>query len=378
MWFLAWREIRHSRVRFGLLATLVALVAYLVFVMTGLAVGLGEASVSGLRHLPADQLVFASNVQRSLDRSDLPGDLGTRLTAAGARTATPVGFSMANLAAGEDVVSVGLLGWPTTGSTAGGQPSTPAPGGAAGRAAPGWDGTGLLLDRSAADKGLRVGQTVRVQPGGVELTVSGFADLGTYSHTPMAYVPLTTWQQIRRTPDRVSAYLIEGHVGIEGATGKKDVAGAEGKVRGVPGAEAVDLDTAITSVPSYAAETGTVNLIRSFLYAGAALLIGTVFWILTLQKEGSLAVLRATGARRGLLLGSYLMEVLVTLGAGVAVSAGAAFASAALLPAGVFLLTVGDTLGAAALLTVLALLGSLVSMRRLLTVDPLLSLGRSV
>ncbi|MGY0230965.1 FtsX-like permease family protein [Longispora urticae] len=373
MWFLAWREIRHSRVRFGLLATLVALVAYLVFVMTGLAVGLGEASVSGLRHLPADQLVFAGNVQRSLDRSDLPGDLGARLTAAGARSATPVGFSMANLAAGEDVVSVGLLGWPTTGSTAGGQPGTPAPGapapgGAAGRAAPGWDGTGLLLDRSAADKGLKVGQTVRVQPGGVELTIGGFADLGTYSHTPMAYVPLTTWQQIRRTPDRVSAYLIEGSVG----------AGATGAVPGVPGTEAVPLDTAITSVPSYTAETGTVNLIRSFLYAGAALLIGTVFWILTLQKEGSLAVLRATGARRGLLLGSYLMEVLATLGAGVAVSAGAAFASAALLPAGVFLLTVGDTLGAAALLTVLALLGSLVSMRRLLTVDPLLSLGRSV
>ncbi|WP_412541806.1 FtsX-like permease family protein [Longispora sp. K20-0274] len=343
MWFLAWREIRHSRVRFGLLATLVALVAYLVFVMTGLAVGLGEASVSGLRHLPADQLVFASNVQRSIDRSDLPADLGGRLTAAGARSATPIGFSMANLAAGDDVVSVGLLGWPT-----------------ATKSAPGWDGTGLLLDRSAADKGLRLGQTVRVQPGGVELTVTGFADLGTYSHTPMAYVPLSTWQQIRRTPDRVSAYLVDGHVGA------------------VPGTEAVDKETAITSVPSYVAETGTVGLIRSFLYGGAALLIGTVFWILTLQKEGSLAVLRATGARRKLLLGSYLMEVLATLGAGVGVSAALAFGSAALLPAGVFLLTPGDTLTAAALLTVLALAGSLVSMRRLLTVDPLLSLGRSV
>ncbi|GIG57061.1 ABC transporter permease [Longispora fulva] len=357
MWFLAWREIRHSRVRFGLLATLVALVAYLVFVMTGLAVGLGEASVSGLRHLPADQLVFANNVQRSLDRSDLPADLGGRLTAAGARSATPVGFSMANLAAGDDVVSVGLLGWPTTGPMTG---STPGGGGhQASKAAPGWDGTGLLLDRSAADKGLKLGQTVRVQPGGVELTVTGFADLGTYSHTPMAYVPLSTWQQIRRTPDRVSAYLVEGHVGA------------------VPGTEAVDKETAITSVPSYVAETGTVGLIRSFLYAGAALLIGTVFWILTLQKEGSLAVLRATGARRGLLLGSYLMEVLATLGAGVAVSGALAFGSAALLPAGVFLLTVGDTLTAAGLLTVLALAGSLVSMRRLLTVDPLLSLGRS-
>ncbi|WP_018348125.1 FtsX-like permease family protein [Longispora albida] len=324
MWFLAWREIKHSRVRFGLLATLVALVAYLVFVMTGLAVGLGEASVSGLRKLPGDHVLFAGHVQRSLDRSDLPAGLPVG--------GTPIGFSMANLASGQEVVSVGLLG-------IGDQP-------------------GLILDTSAKEK-LRAGQTVKVQPSGMELTVAGFADLGTYQHTPVAQVPLSTWQELRRTPGRVSAYLLDG------------------SVTAPPGTELATKDEAIGSVGSYVAETSTIGLIRSFLYGGAALLIATVFWILTLQKEGSLAVLRATGARRTLLLGSYLLEVLLTLAAGVGVSAGLAAMSSVLLPDGVFALRLSDTLAAAGLLTLLALAGSLVSMRRLLTVDPLLSLGRS-
>ena len=57
MWFLARKEITRIPTRFALFAGLVGLVAFLVFVMTGLSTGLGEANVSGLRALTVDALV---------------------------------------------------------------------------------------------------------------------------------------------------------------------------------------------------------------------------------------------------------------------------------------------------------------------------------
>ena len=133
---------------------------------------------------------------------------------------------------------------------------------------------------------------------------------------------------------------------------------------------------AVAASPGFKEETGTIDLIRGFLFGIAALLIGTVFWVLTLQKEGPLAVLRAAGASRGLLMVSSVIQVAVTTVTGVAVGLAAATLAAAVLPATAYVLTAVDLVTATTLLVTLALVASTASLRRLFTVDPLLSLGR--
>ena len=342
MRFLAWREVRHAPVRFGLIAGLVALTAFLVFVLTGLTVGLGAADVSGLQRLSADGIVYAKGAAGDLSRSSLPASDRALIAAVdGVTDVRPIGFTLASLTAGQHSVPAALV-------------------------ASEHAENGVVLDNQARDKGLHPGDTVRVQPGNVPLKVTGFADLGSIQHSAVAYLPLADWQRLRNASG-VSAYAVS----------TRDETTLAAIAKALPDTEPLTKAAAIDAVPGYQAETGTIGLIRTFLYAGAALLIGVVFWILTLQKEGPLAVLRATGASRRLLVGAYVTQVLATALAGVLVGAAAGAAMGAVMPPDVFVLPPGEAAAAGALLLVVALAGAAASVRRLFTVDPLLSLGRT-
>jgi putative ABC transport system permease protein len=342
MRFLAWREVRHAPVRFGLIAGLVALTAFLVFVLTGLTVGLGAADVSGLQRLPVDGIVYAKGASSDLSRSELPAT-DERLIAAvpGVTAVRPIGFTMAALTKGQASVPTALL------------------------AMNGVDG-GVVLDNQTRGKGLDVGDTVTVQPGNVPLKIAGYADLGSIQHSAVAYLPLADWQRLR-TGSNVSAYAVS----------TSDDSALAAIARVATDTAPVTKAAAIDAVPGYQAETGTIAMIRAFLYAGAALLIGVVFWILTLQKEGPLAVLRAMGASRRLLIGAYVTQVLATAVTGVLVGALAGVAMGVVMPPAVFVLPPAEVITAGALLLVVALVGAAASVRRLFTVDPLLSLGRT-
>ncbi|MEV6606563.1 FtsX-like permease family protein [Kutzneria sp. NPDC051319] len=342
MRFLAWREVRHAPVRFGLIAGLVALTAFLVFVLTGLTVGLGAADVSGLQKLPVDGVVYAKGADGDLSRSSLPtSDKALIEGVDGVTDVQPLGFTMASLTAGQRSVPVALLATDNAES-------------------------GVVLDNQARDKGLSPGDEVRVQPGNVPLKITGFADLGSIQHAAVASLPLRDWQRLRDAAG-VSAYTVS----------TKDDKTLAAIAKALPDTEPLTKAAAIDAVPGYQTETGTIGMIRTFLYAGAALLIGVVFWILTLQKEGPLAVLRATGASRRLLIGAYVTQVLATALTGVLLGAAAGVAMGAVMPSNVFVLPPGEAAAAGALLLVVALVGAAASVRRLFTVDPLLSLGRT-
>jgi putative ABC transport system permease protein len=49
--------------------------------------------------------------------------------------------------------------------------------------------------------------------------------------------------------------------------------------------------------PGYTAETSTLQLIQVFLYLISALVVGAFFTVLTIQRRGEIAVLRALGGR---------------------------------------------------------------------------------
>jgi putative ABC transport system permease protein len=366
VWFLASKEILNAKSRYALLTGLVALIAFLVFVMTGLASGLGNASVSGLRTLTdeATLVAYAPSVQRSLGRSDIDAGLAPAAARSPEVAAAPVGQSMVNLRTGAGAtVTVALVGVPEDPRFV---PADRVPG-----------PDEVLLDHGLAGEH-EVGEQLVVQPGGRTLTVAGFADLGSLQHTPVAYTPLPTWQRVRHAPfaaadapapNRASALLITTAGGVDPST-------ARAELTRHADLDVVTSDEAVAASPGYQEETGTISLIRGLLLAIAALLVGTVFWILTLQKEGSLAVLRAAGARPALLLGTYLLQVTATTAVGIGAGVAAARLAAIAMPTTAYLLTTTDVVVAAVALTVLALGASAASIRRLVGVDPILSLGR--
>lgn len=61
--FLAMRELWFARSRFGLMGGVIALIAVLMVLLSGLSSGLVEDGVSGLKQLPVDGFAFEEETE---------------------------------------------------------------------------------------------------------------------------------------------------------------------------------------------------------------------------------------------------------------------------------------------------------------------------
>ncbi|MCF2527761.1 ABC transporter permease [Yinghuangia soli] len=355
--FIAMRDLRAARGRFALLGTVVALMVLMVVMLSGLTAGLGNEGISGLKRLPVGDLAF----QKPPKGQDL-SFTGSTVTRAqweqwqgrpGVVSAQPLGVST-NRVTGPDgraaaatffgtVPETGLAPEPTAGRLPG-------------------PGEILMPEQLAEDAGVAVGGRVTVS--GIPLTVAGFASTGSFSHTPVAYVPFATWQQITRS-DGATAVALE----LSGGADTKAADAAAGTVT-------VAKDDAYDAVGGYAAERGSLLLIQGLLLLVSALVVGAFFTVWTIQRGRDLAVVRAMGASRGYLLRDALAQALMVLVAGglLGAAAGTALGSVAsqFVPFVSDASTVLVPLGA---MTALGLVGAALAVRKVVTVDPITALG---
>ena len=135
--------------------------------------------------------------------------------------------------------------------------------------------------------------------------------------------------------------------------------------------------TRCAAIGSYTAENGSLQLMRGFLFAISALVIGAFFTVWTIQRSGDVAVLKALGASTALLLRDALGQAVVLLAAGTAPGHRAgrrrwAPRSAARVP---FVLDPPTVLVPALIMIALGAAGAALSIRRITSVDPLTALG---
>ncbi len=152
--FLAVRDLRRTHRRFLLVGLVVALVAVLSTVLTGLADGLVRDGTSGLRALPVTHLAFAPHAESVFSRSTLDGDAAAAWAAAPGVEATPIGVSFVNAArvGGGPSIELALFGVAGDGCLAE-RTAAPAP-------LPALDG--LVLAEELRDEGVAVGDRYRV------------------------------------------------------------------------------------------------------------------------------------------------------------------------------------------------------------------------
>lgn len=186
--FLAWRDLVRSWRRFLLVGLVVALVAVLSTVLVGLANGLVNQGISGLRALPLDHLAFQTHSDAVFSRSILDDKaLQTWSRAPGVR-ASPVGVSFVNAArvgAGQSL-DLALFGVPADSFLVQRADARRA---LAGR-------PGLVLTSDLEGKGVKVGDRYRLGGSDVVLPVVGFTFGGFYGHVAIAFTSLHTWQSI--------------------------------------------------------------------------------------------------------------------------------------------------------------------------------------
>jgi len=372
--FLALRELWFARARFLLMGAVVGLISVLMVILSGLASGLVNDGVSGLQRTPVQSFAFAEGTKadaaftRSVVTFDQVKAWQQRDDVAHAE---PFGVALVNTR-NEDETPVDLT---LVGLEDG---SALAPKASEGRdpSAPGE----VVASATLADEGVEVGDVLTLDRLGTELTVVGLTDdQRTFGHVDMAYVDLRTWQGVQTgTPvgeePPAHAHTQASAVAVQGEDGAlPDLAAGDEAA----GTESMTLEESYDASPGYKAEMMTMEMIKVFLYAISALVVGAFLSIWTVQRTKELAVLRAMGASGGYLLRDSLLQALVVLvasvGAGVAVGLGlGSLLTGSGMP---FALEAGPITQGAVLLVVLGLLGAGFAIVRVLRVDPLTALG---
>ncbi|MHA6799451.1 ABC transporter permease [Bounagaea algeriensis] len=356
--FVAWRDLRFAKGRFALMGTVVVLMTLLVGLLSGLTAGLGRDSTSAITGLPADHLAFAepaagqtpsfteSSVEEPVWRewADVPG----------VEHADPLGITRGKATVGERTAGVSAFGTAPDASLAP-QANQIAPGSA------------VLSTGAAEDLDARTGETVTLN--GQELRVAAIAGDDSYSHSPVIWTGLDDWRQL--APGEAGE-----HASVVALTTSGDVPFNDADAR--LGTRTQSQSDALSAIESYSSENSSLQMMRGFLFAIAALVVGAFFTVWTIQRSRDVAVLKALGATTGYLLRDALGQALVLLVGGTALGTALAAGIGALATGTVpFVLDASTLLVPAGVMIVLGVLGAALSIRRITAVDPLAALGAS-
>lgn len=375
---LAFKELLHSKLKFGLIALAIGLVVSLTMLMSAMSEGLVTGMTGAKGAIAGDALVFQADTEMTLERSLLSAaDLERVRTAAGVRVAIPVGHAMATLERPAGKVDVRVLG------LADGWEQLPIVAGRGGPLGPGE----AVLDESAQADGVSLEETVRLGPAGSEVTIVGFTSDRRYVMLPVLYVDMPTWEQAYvastlgadaggpgapAVPASFSGSATLAAVDLAAGTTVADLAEALG-----PGFE--------VATPAQAAGAGNgmpvmilaVNGMQVFSLVLGALIIGIFFYITTLHKTGQMAAVKALGASNGYLYRQLLLQIalLVTLAViiGMILALGA---GASMPPTMAFDFQAGRWAVMLVAVYVMAFVGSLFSLRSILAIDPATALDR--
>lgn len=350
--FLALRELKHQKLRYGLVSLIIFLIIFLVLFITGLANGLANDNGAAIAKNPAKTYVLAQDSENRFNRS--------RLTTAQVQHIRQQLGSGTGLAIVQTTVQKTKKATQKTDITFFGLQNHEGFNVKAtnGKTLKQLTQNQVLVSDQLKTNGYQVGDTVVDSISGTRFKIKGFVQNQTYAHTPVVFLSATQLQGIR--PQQ--AY--------------NAVVSKENKVKGLKDFEQVPRQTIVENIPGYSAETGSLKMMLAFLYVISVVVLAVFFYVITIQKLKEFGTLKALGTSTGYLGRHLLYEIgLVTLVA-ILFSSLLTLLFAHFLPAGLPFIITGPTVFWTGLLFLaIALLSGIVSLFKITKVDPVIAIG---
>jgi putative ABC transport system permease protein len=361
---LAWKEVRRAPVRFGLLVGAIGLLVFLILFQQALQDALITSFVGGVRNQSAPVLVYNVDAQRTLQASAIPPPVEEQVRSVdGVESVVRVE---------QDTFTVRIDGdEPSDAAIVGADdPELVRPDELSGGRRPEAAGEAV-----GSDVDFEVGDEVEVVPpaGGepATLTVVGVAPDVQLSVTPTLFTDVDTFATAAQAASPGTTASLPNALALfpaDGVTAEEVVAAVD---EAAPDAEALTREEAADTSPGVAQVRQSFQVIFLLYGLVVPLVTGLFFLIVTLQKSGSLTLLRAMGAPTSTLTRSLLFQVVLVLGAGLLLGtlmyaplSGARIGGLALRFDPAVVLTW------AVLLVVLGLISAIASLRRVLRIDP--------
>ena len=361
---LALLELRRRPGRFAVIGTALILLVLLMLFLGKILNGLFLDSTGGIRVHEADRYVFSDDARESVLRSDISdGELAELNAVEGVADARGFGITLLGLIIpDEDEPADGAIGGYQ--AAGGGLPAPPPPGQA-------------FADERLGDLGLDLGDIVLVGPAEIPIEVIGWVEDSNYLQQNGLWVEGETWRGIQNAnrPDAILA-ADEWQVALVDFAAGADAATVTAAIETLTGGDALSEREASFAIPGVPEQNATITAV---IYATAfvvALVVALFFALLTLERAGLYAVLKATGAsNRTLAVGVVTQAVVVALLA-YAVGGLLSYLLGQVVPPEVpVIYTPGRAIFTLVAVVAAAVLGSLMSLRRIIRIEPASAIG---
>ncbi|MGE5226590.1 MAG: ABC transporter permease [Planctomycetaceae bacterium] len=362
---LGWKELIRRPSRFLTAGAALTLIVVLLLVLGGILDALVRSSTGLLNAQSAPLIVYSADSKGSLDRSRVTAqDRAAVAAVPGVHETSGLGLA---LVAGyipdrSEPANVAVFGYQAPNRRV---PAPPPP------------GQGYADETLRAD-GLSLGQTIELGSARIPVEVIGWVRETDYNLQKGLWVAPVTWRSALNenipdaavAPGTFQALLVTPEDGTSARALSSAIDAA------VPSVTALTIPEAIAGLPGVAEQNSVFTAIIGVTFAVAGIVVALFFALLTIERVGLLGVLKAIGASsRTLAAGLTLQAVLIAAGA-LAVGSALALALSKAIPDTVPLtLTPGRFAFTAVGLVLTALLGSAISFRRIVRIDPASAVG---
>lgn len=362
---IALRELRRRPGRFLVASGLVAFLTVLLLLLGALLDGLFLGSTGAIRAQEADVFVYSADARESFLRSRVTPGLRAEIEAV-AGVADTGGLGIALLGAqvpGEDeVADVSVVGYERANAEV---PAPPDPGEA-------------FADRRLRADGVEMGDVLEIGPTGAPLEVVGWVSDASFLLQGGLWVEPSTWRSIQ-SEARPDAAVSEGvfqvltadAVDVDAGTLASRIDEATGGTT-----DTLTRDAAILSLPGTEEQNTTFTQIILTTFFVTGLVVALFFALLTLERVGLYGVLKAIGAQTRLLAVGLVTQAVAVAVAGYAVGGLLTLGLAAGAPSEIPLrFETSRAVYVAVGVLVTAILGGVVSLRRIARIDPASAIG---
>ncbi|MCO6532201.1 ABC transporter permease [Lactobacillus panisapium] len=351
--FLAIKEIKREKLRYGLIILMIFLISYLIFVLSSLALGLASENTQAIESWNAKQVVLNKNANVSMSQSVLNKDdlkkakIGKDEALLGQ---TPVVVKSKQ----RSQVSAQFIGVKKSQFIYHDQELI------AGRKAR--KAHEVVVDQAFKVKGYKIGDQLELNGMKQKYQIVGFVQNAKINIAPIIYGTLASWKTLRQgMPNMRASAIISRNANYRYNDGNS---------------KTYPIKQFINKLPGYTAQNMTFQLMIGFLFIISLIIIAVFLYILTMQKMHNFAVMRAQGIPSGTLVWSTVSQAIILVGIGVIIGLLAMLLTAKVLPAAVPMsftptIMLSGTLGM--LLT--GIIGSLIPIRSILKVDPAKAIG---
>lgn len=334
---LAWKEMKKNKGRFLILGSIVFLVSFLTFIISGLANGLSQDNAALIKDLPQGQFYMDEDADQTYNLSKIDHSIQNEILS-NEKNAVAFSIQMGFLNE-KDNKQQSVAFTTATESTLFANVKQGE----------------VILDSSLKDKGIKVGDTLTNNQFNGKFVVKGFVEQKKYSHAPVAYINKEDYQEIYRVDEMQLIFVPNGDSSKEYA-----------------GLHSFSNREFLQTIPSYNAEQMSLNMIVWFLIVISGMLFAIFFYMMNVQKIGLYGILKAIGLKTSKLFKMIWIQMAIITVVSLILSVGLSQAFNIISPKEMpFTLTITTTIQLSIVFLIIGFIGATISGMQIKKVEPL-------